>query len=61
MYNIAFSGGGSKMVKRESFDLDPAKYIFTMGSKTPDSQSIEASPGSDKLFIKTYEYCLNPT
>ena len=55
-----FPSRGSKMVQRESFDVSPATYRFTIYSKTPDSSSIEASPGTHHIFVITHEDHLHP-
>ena len=60
MYNIAFPNGGSKIFQHEIFELDPATSGFTMDRKTPDSPSIEASPGKYHIFAATHEDHLHP-
>ena len=60
MYTIIFISGSSILVQHESFDLDPSTYRSTMDRKNPDSPSIDASPGKDKLFVTTHEGHLHP-
>ena len=59
MYTISFPSGGSNMVQSEIFEIDPTTSGFTMDNKIPDSTSIEASPGTNRLFETTYEYHLH--
>ena len=42
------------MVQYDFFELDTATYRFIMDSKTPDSPSIEASPGTNHIFVTTH-------
>ena len=43
------------MYQCEDFGLDPTKSRYKMGSKFPDSPSIDASPGKNHLFETTDE------
>ena len=60
MYTILFPSEGFKMAQREIFEMDPATYIFTIGRNPPDSSSIEASTGTNKVFVTTHEYHPRP-